>query len=79
MLTYDDDTETFVLPSGRTMSANCGILGIGPDLDLFEGYDARLRYDDAPYELQFSPEDAEAIADHAIERWQAFKKRARQS
>ncbi|WP_164817932.1 hypothetical protein [Sinorhizobium meliloti] len=34
-----DDEDEIRLPSGRTVYANNGIIGIGPDLGLYGGYD----------------------------------------
>lgn len=78
------------LSTGRVLKPNAGIVGIGPDLNVYEGYDSEFMYphielpdwikkeglDSGPgaYEELTIPERIE-LADIMIARWQAFKER----
>jgi hypothetical protein len=63
----------YTLQTGKTIWANKGIIGLSPELDLYDGYDCLLwEPDNNPHELT-SDELAE-IADLMIERWIEFKK-----
>ena len=37
--------DLLIMADGRTYSANRGIIGLGPDLELSEGYDGGFDYD----------------------------------
>lgn len=70
------------LPTGRTVRANCGIVGLddgtGPDgFRVTEGYDGRLDYP-APDDQESGPgdltaADMRALADIMVERWTRFR------
>lgn len=66
---YDEDEYTF--SSGRRVCSNLGIIGISPNLELFEGYDGRLG---GCHKL--TKEDRIELADYMIERWGKFKEQA---
>jgi len=64
----------YIFTSGRRMSANCGIVGIDPDLKLSEGYDGDVEYPTLDTdEFSLTAEDMHELADMMIARWQAFK------
>ncbi len=75
----EEDTVTF--SSGHKMYANCGIVGLAPDLKLYEGYDGSIIVwysDGTPYEWDtgegsFSKTDFIELADMMIERWNQFR------
>ena len=75
---YDGD-DTYTFASGRTVYANCGIIGLGPGLEIAEGYDgnpdpdARWFSSDKPW----TDEECAEIADMMIERWQRWKEGGR--
>lgn len=62
-----DFGDSYVLASGKVLYANKGILGIAPNLLVYEGYDGRVN------QTKLTPEEADEIADHAIALWQRFK------
>lgn len=51
-----------IFRSGRSMSANCGIVGLRPDGCICDGYDGDF---DEPSD----PEDRAELAQHMIEQW----------
>jgi hypothetical protein len=68
------------LPGGKTIDANCGIIGLDEELCVFGGYDDFFRCEsDPPRDYQewrsvdFSRHEAVELADIMIARWQAFK------
>lgn len=69
--------DYLIFSSGRRAYANCGVVGLGPDLSPREGWDGGIdwpRYEDDPV----GPEDLTAadmreLADHMILRWKLFK------
>jgi hypothetical protein len=78
MLTREQIMENDIidLPSGRSVYANCGYIGISHDLSLSTGYDDRIWIqrgpDDPPFEALTIAEIAE-LCDVAIARWSALK------
>jgi hypothetical protein len=76
VLKYDADEEEYTFSSGRVGRANCGIIGIGPDLSLADGYDGGFDmtpsrdswHDDAQ---PLTPEERRELADYMIARWTA--------
>lgn len=69
-----------VLPSGRRVYANSGYIGINEDLETAGGYDNGLEVPTPMYMIEHTPEnqiltlqDALALADLMILRWQAWK------
>lgn len=70
----EQDSDGYTFSSGRGLYANCGIIGIAPDLQLSEGYDGPINW--PPHELDSNPltaEDMIELADMMIERWQKFR------
>lgn len=75
---YDGD-DGYTFDSGRTASANRGIIGISPDLTVTDGYDSG--FDTDPPRESFYDEDAQPLtdaeradlADYMIALWTAFK------
>lgn len=64
-LTSDNEIE---LSTGRTIYANRGIVGIGPDLDLTQGYDGDIRIG-----LLTTAERLELV-EFVIARWQRLRR-----
>ena len=62
-LGYHDD---YVLSTGKEISANCSILGISPELELYEGYDGKI------YEDELTTKEKLEIAEYAISLWQKY-------
>ena len=70
----DDDNIT--LPSGRSVYANCGYVGISGDLSLSTGYDDRIwinRTPAASHYDELSVSEIIELCDVAIGRWAALK------
>ena len=65
------------LSSGRSISAIMGIIGISPDLEVFEGYDGYVDW--PPLEgwaaegNELTADDMCELADMMIDRWQRFR------
>ncbi len=59
-------SDGIVLSTGRNLYANRLILGIGPDLALYEGYDGGID------EAELTQAERVELAKMAIERWQRF-------
>lgn len=57
------------LPSGTEVYANGRIIGIGPDLSLYYGYDGNIS--------DLSKEDLIDLADLAIQRWDQLLQKLR--
>lgn len=81
-----EDEDDIRLPSGRTVYANRGIIGIGPELGLSEGYDGGLDGADLKEVIQenwgdtseykFLPfEDRLFICDMMLSRWNAYREK----
>lgn len=63
------DRDTIILSTGRTMYANCGIIGIDPELNVSQGYDGQLfRFG----ENSLTPEERREISDYMIDLWTRF-------
>ena len=72
----DDDTlDVFVLEcSGRQVYANNGIIGINPELQVYNGYDGGLDAFCGPGESSaFTREEQREIADYMIRLWIMYK------
>lgn len=66
------DGDDVTLPSGRVLYANRGVVGLGPDGDLYGGYDGTLpEYDDP-----LSPSDMRVLALWMSARWAALAENA---
>ena len=79
-MTYDDDYLIF--STGKRVYANCGIVGMGPHLSVHEGSDGGICNADGALSdwhqgvAVLTPAERIELADHMIERWQAFRQRA---
>ena len=62
-ITKDDEIE---FKSGRREHVGNGIIGLGTDLKVYEGYDGELVFN-------WTPEERCELADYMIEQWTAFK------
>lgn len=66
------------LPSGLRIDANCDIVGIDREGEVFEGYDGALdagaikRANGDTFRGKLSAEDKRALADVMIARWAAY-------
>jgi hypothetical protein len=72
------------LSTGKIIKANAGTIGLDDDLNVFEGYDGRLRcqsdelaYGEEPDDFPDALTGAEAVelADAMIARWTAFREK----
>lgn len=73
----DDPHESVKLKSGRYIRANCGIVGLSPDLTLYDGYDSSIDVTRAVGGRRPRPltrAEKRELADIMIKRWRAFKK-----
>lgn len=61
------DWDEYILSTGRKFYANNGIVGISPDLRIYEGYDG------GPDDKNWSPEERRELADFMIGLWQRYK------
>jgi hypothetical protein len=70
------EKDTIVLPSGKSIYANCGYIGISKDLSLSTGYDDQIwiqrDYGDSSFDVLTVAEIIE-LCDYAIGRWAALK------
>lgn len=65
--------DGYVLSTGRSIYANNGILGMGPDLDIFEGYDGAPDPESLySGEDPWTPEERAEVANMMIDRWQRW-------
>jgi len=68
--TADGRSEKFRFETtGREFYANCHIVGINPALELYEGYDGEVYWDDLP----LTQPEREELADYMIGLWTQFK------
>lgn len=83
-------TEEITLKSGKVISPNRGILGIGPswrhpgEYDLFEGYDSEIDLSSRLPEhmrystpMQITDDEAIELAEYAIKMWENFIEKVR--
>lgn len=70
------DEDHIKLRSGTVVYANCGVLGIFPDLRIAEGFDGRIPSDPDDPDCSLAPEDVAELCAIAIDRWQRLKARA---
>ena len=65
------------LSSGRIIYANCGIIGLSPELEVREGYDGTVEWPPPTWNEYAKPyltaDDMRELADLMIDRWQRFK------
>ena len=57
------------LASGRELYSNGDIWGLGPDLQLYEGYDGAVYFDDDIPEAALSAEEKSELSKLMIARW----------
>lgn len=75
----EGDEITF--SNGNTHYANKGIIGLSPELHVYDGYDGQLHWpredwmDDDDFDGLLPKEQIE-LADHMLNEWQKFKDRA---
>lgn len=73
-MTYNRETSTYTLKSGRVIRVDAGILGLGPDdMTLYEGY-SRKYVEDVPDAARgegnkLSPDERYEIASEMVHRW----------
>jgi hypothetical protein len=66
--------DEFILSSGRKIYAHRGIVGIGPGLELSQGYDGGINWPPQDWhEEKLTAEDAHELADMMLRRWAIFK------
>lgn len=58
--------QGFTLKSGKPIYANCGLLTIGLDGQLYEGYDGKL-------DIELTQEEKREISNHMIARWRKWR------
>ena len=69
------DGDNIIFTSGKSISCNCGIIGIGPNLDVSEGYDGGFTEPDNEFCPDFSEADAVELADYAISLWTKYREK----
>ena len=67
--------DTVIFSTGTKRYANNGIIGLGPDYNVSEGYDGGFW---APCESEYreselTPAERIELADYMIERWKTFR------
>jgi hypothetical protein len=77
-----DDGDRIVFSTGRSVSPNRGIVGLSPELEVFEGYDGQLEADGAwEHDMRprsdLTPVERSELAELMIERWQRYRDAAR--
>jgi len=68
-----------IFSTGTELQANCGVIGIGPDLEITEGWDGgfynpSVYFDEEDYPL--TPVERIELAEFMIAKWKKFKKEA---
>ena len=69
------DRDYAIFSSGLKISANNGIVGLSPELEVFEGYDGRFG---STFHNEMTPEDECELADYMIKQWGKYKVQAEQ-
>lgn len=73
------DCDEITFSSGRTAYAHLGIVGINPQLKLYNGYDGTINWPVPDFWSaeekagKLTADDMRELADHMIELWTAFK------
>ena len=70
---YLEEKEEYIFNSGKTASANCGIIGLSPELEVSDGYDGLFHCYDKENACELTKEDKIELADYMINQWQKFK------
>lgn len=76
------ELDLITFSSGREAYANLGVVGLGPNLEIFEGYDGTIEF--APGERLFertgehqehwlTADDLRELADHMIAEWTRYR------
>ena len=61
--------DTVIFETTQKQSyANCGIIGLSPELKVYDGYDGEFSYDD-----MVTPEEKAELADYMIDLWTQYK------
>ena len=71
--TWGDSYDDYKLSTGKELSANRGIIGIDPLLNISEGYDGEI---DDDYLL--TKEEKIEVADYMISLWEKYKEKAKE-
>ena len=75
---HDMSEDDLTLSTGKIIEANCGFIGLSPDLTLAQGYDGGINYslsgDDGCDDLTHA--EAAELAEIMISRWTQFKSAA---
>ena len=61
------DGDDIIFSTGKRLYANCGIIGIDPDLDVYEGYDGDFGDD------KLTEEEKLELAEYMITVWKSYK------
>lgn len=64
-----NEGEDFYFSTGRVICANKGIIGLNPNLETYEGYDAPLFL----YGIQLDQQERIELADYMISLWTKYK------
>ena len=67
------DNDEYVLSSGRRLYAHFGIIGINPELKIYEGYGGGMP---CPYQIKkgnLTVDDMRELADYMISLWGQFR------
>ena len=64
---YLEGKEKYLFSTGRIASANCGIIGLSPNLEISDGYDGGF---DGTRNL--TKEERVELANYMIEKWKEF-------
>lgn len=68
------EKDTITFSSGNTAYANCGIIGINDELNIFEGYDGSIDWPTSDWKTtKLTADDMRELADYMIVLWQRFK------
>lgn len=71
------DQKAIFSSTGNEVEFNCGIVGLGPDMTVYEGYDDSIYHQPSEYldeELSdLTTGEQVELAEHMIEQWQKFK------
>lgn len=77
MIQKNSDSELTLECSGGVISPYGGIIGINPELEIFEGYDGDLAVSHAKtggsYGCKFTKEERQELADYMISLWAEYK------
>lgn len=71
--------DDVMLPSGRSIYANGGIVGLSPEMEVSQGYDGRVDWPpiDDDEEDALTADDMRALAELMIAQWTRFRENLR--